>query len=64
MPADDLLDTYRRLEVTEEELRTCQHVLVHKQKQLALLQQDNDELRAQLSTALKRVDNQVRARGE
>jgi hypothetical protein len=49
--ADDLLSTYRRLEVTEEELHTCQHVLVHTQKLVADLQADNDALRSQLQAA-------------
>lgn len=49
---DDLLSTYRRLEVTEEELHTCQHVLVHTQKQLAELQEENEALRSQLQASV------------
>lgn len=63
--ADDLLSTYRRLEVTEEELHTCQHVLVHTQKQLAELQAENDALRAQLQAAVAQpaAHSPVRASG-
>lgn len=64
MAGDDLLDTYRRLETTEEELHTCQHVLVHTQKQLAELQEQNEKLRAELAVAQRLASQQVRAPGK
>ena len=64
MAGDDLLDTYRRLETTEEELHTCQHVLVHTQKQLAELQEQNEKLRAELAAAQRLASQQVRAPGK